>query len=353
MSFLVATDLTVPLEGFALRGVSFDLLQGECLSIVGPSGAGKSVLLNAIAGLHEISRGTLEIGGEEISSLPPERRGLGIVYQDYALFPHLSVFDNIAFGLRVRERDARIVRKRTEEIAEAFGLLRYLDKRPDAISGGEQQRTALARALALRPRLLLMDEPFSALDPPMRRELRKTVRDWAARDGITIIQAAHDLDDVWAFADKLLVILSGAAAAFGNVNGVLGPPAPPFLRRAEGVRIVHGSLVERHGGVSMVEAGGIRLASTGTAEAGERVRLLFRPEDVTIHTAKPVGASARNVLESRVTDVHRSGDAVFVALRSGGVDFNAFLTPAAADTLSLTAGQSVFATIKAIHLNIG
>lgn len=352
MSFFAVEDLCVRLNGFALREVSFELDRGEYLCVLGPSGTGKSVLLDAIAGFHDIEGGRIVLDGKDISAKPPERRGIGVVYQSHALFPHLTVFENIAYGLRVRERDGDGVRKRVEEIAASLGLLGVLDKRPASLSGGEQQRTALARALAVRPRLLVMDEPFSSLDPPMRRDLRQVVRNLAGDFGITAIHVAHDLDDLWALADKALVIEDGRIEAFDDVNAVLGPPCVPFLRRVEGVRVVIGIVAERRDGISLLEVGGVRLATAAPAEPGGTVRLVLRPEDVTLYTRKPAGASARNVLESRVTGIHRMDDKALVGLRSMQLKFNALLTRDAVDALSLAPGEQIFATIKAVHLNI-
>jgi molybdate transport system ATP-binding protein len=351
MSFFAVEDLLVRLDGFALRGTSFALSRGDYLSVVGPSGAGKSVLLNAIAGFHSLAGGRIALDGREVSGLPPERRGIGIVYQDYALFPHLSVFENIAYGLMGGERDH--AKRQVVEMAEALGLQRVLGKRPESLSGGERQRTALARALVVRPRLLLMDEPFSALDPPARRELRRLVRRLVEETGTTVIHVAHDLDDMWSLADMALVMENGTVTAFGAVNAVLGPPATAFLRRAEGVRVVAGTAVERHRGVTVVDAAGVRLATSDPAEPGEKVRLVLRPEDVTLYTDAPASTSARNVLRGRVTGVHHIDETALVGIQSDGLEFSARLTADAVENLALSVGRSVVATIKAVHLNIG
>jgi molybdate transport system ATP-binding protein len=350
MSFFSVEDLRVRLDGFALRGTSFALSRGDYLSVVGPSGAGKSVLLNSIAGFHQIAGGRISLDGREVSRLPPERRGIGIVYQDYALFPHLTVFKNIAYGL---PDGGDAARRQAGEMAEALGIERLLNKRPESLSGGEKQRTALARALVVRPRLLLMDEPFSALDPPARRDLRRLVRRLTAEAGTTVIHVAHDLDDMWALAGKALVMEAGAVTVFGEVNAVLGPPATPFLRRAEGVRVVEGRALERHKGVTFVDAGGVRLATSDPAARGERVRLVLRPEDVTLHADAPARTSARNVLHAQVTGIHRADEIAIVGLLCDGLEFNARLTDDAVENLALSAGKNIVATIKAVHLNIG
>ncbi|MFO8008871.1 MAG: ATP-binding cassette domain-containing protein [Candidatus Brocadiia bacterium] len=352
MSFLTASDLCVSVGGFAMRDVSFELSRGEYLSVIGPSGVGKSVLLGAIAGFHRLERGSLVVGGQEVSSAAPEARDVGIVYQDYALFPHLTVGDNIAYGLRHRLRERAARRTRVEEMADALGLRGMLRKKPQALSGGEKQRTALARALVIRPRLLLMDEPFSSLDPPATRALRKLVGRLVRRFGITVLHVAHDLEDVWALADSVLLLQDGTVGACGPVNDVTQPPAVPFLRRVEGLRLVRGTVVERREGVSFVQAAGLRLATSDRADVGQKVRLVLRPQDVTLYTERPAGASARNVLRGRVTRVHSMGEAALIGLRSGELEFNAFLTANAVQSLSLAAGDAVFATIKAVHLSM-
>ena len=352
MSFFAARDLHVRLDGFRLQGVSFELGQGDYLGVLGPSGSGKSVLLDTIAGYHDAQAGTITLGGSEVSGLPPERRGIGVVYQDYALFPHLTAFENIAYGLRVRERDDGVVNERVAAMAESLGLARVLGKRPQFLSGGEQQRTALARALVVRPQLLVMDEPFSALDPPTRSELRSVVRALTREAGITVVHVAHDLEDTLALADKALVLREGVVEAFGPLNDVLGPPAVPFLRQVQGVRVVNGQVVERHDGVGFVETGGVRLATSDPAEPGAAVRVVLRPADVTLHVERPVGTSARNVLPCILNGCHADGGTVLVGLRCARLDFNARLTAEAVRALELPARDKVFATIKAVHLNI-
>jgi molybdate transport system ATP-binding protein len=353
VSFFTARNLRVHLGNFALTDVSLELARGEYLSVVGPSGVGKSVLLGAICGFHQIDGGELLIDGRDMTDESPENRGIGIVYQDYALFPHLSVFHNIAYGLQHRIPEEAVRRERVEEMAEVFGVGSMLSRKPGELSGGEQQRTALARALVIRPRLLLMDEPFSSLDPPRSRELRRVVRRWVREFGSTVIHVAHDLDDMWSLPDRVLVMREGKRRAFGRVNEILNPPAPSFLGRVEGVRLVFGTVTERREGVTLVDADGVQLATSDPAAPGEDVRLILRPEDVTVYTERPTGVSARNVLESRVAQIHRIDGAALVRLHTGEVQFHAFLTHNALKGLSLTEGDRVFATIKAVHVRMG
>lgn len=351
MSFLAVENLTVHLGAFALKNVSFELARGDYLGVLGPSGAGKSVLLNSVTGFHSTSGGRILLDGREITGLPPERRGIGIVYQDYALFPHLSVYENIAFGLRAG-KDTGGIAPRIREISGTLGLSGLLDKKPAALSGGEMQRTALARALVVRPGLLLLDEPFSALDPPTRRELRRLVRELTEPAGITVIHVAHDLDDAWALAGRALLLENGAVQSEGILAEVFSPPAPRFLRSAEGVKVVTGAVEERREGVTIVNVGGIRLATSDPAEKGEKARLILRPKDVTLHTEKPVGASARNLLDCSVSDIHNLDGTALIGLKCGPIEFNALLTKDAARDVGLPHRSRIFASIKAVHLNI-
>ncbi len=352
MSFLNVDNLNVRLGRFALKNVSFDLARGDYLSVLGPSGSGKSTLLNSITGFHRLSGGRIWLDGREITDIAPERRQIGIVYQDCALFPHLTVGGNISFGLRIRERDKSKIGRRVGDMAEAVGLAGLLDRKPAALSGGEKQRAALARALIVKPSLLLLDEPFSALDPPTRRELRRLVQELTEPAGITVMHVAHDLEDAWALASYALLLEDGAVQTSGSLANVFSPPAAPFLRSAEGVRILTGTVEERREGVTTVDVGGIRLATSDPAQKGEKARLILRPADVTLHTERPVGASARNLLECSVLGVHHLDGTVLVGLKCGSIEFFALLTKDAARDVGLPRRGRIYASIKAVHLNI-
>ena len=167
------SNLTVKVGDFSLRDVSLDVDSGEYFIILGPAGAGKTVLLETIAGLHRVVKGTVAVDGEDITRYQPERRGLGIVYQDHVLFPHLSVWENVAFGLRFSKCDGREIQPRVDRIARLTGIDHLLQRKPVGLSGGERQRVSLARALVTEPRVLLLDEPLSALDPEARENMQR------------------------------------------------------------------------------------------------------------------------------------------------------------------------------------
>ena len=215
----------------ALSNVSFDLDEGKSLAVLGPSGCGKSTLLRLIAGLETPDAGEAAIKGESLNDVPPHRRGFGLMHQDLALFPHLNVRDNIAFGLRSQRWDAEAIERRVHELLELMRIEPLADRSIDAISGGEQQRVALARSLAPRPRLLMLDEPLGALDRRLREELAQEIRRIRDHEGLTLIYVTHDHDEAFAVADDILVLEQGRAVQHGPPEDVWLNPATPFVAR--------------------------------------------------------------------------------------------------------------------------
>ncbi len=212
-----------------LRSVSFTVGIGETVALVGPSGSGKTTLLRVIAGLQRIDRGSVRLGGDEVDGatfVPPEKRGVGLVFQDGALFPHRSVADNVGFGL-----DGSLTRSqraaRVAGLLELLGIDELADRRPDTLSGGQRQRVALARALAPAPRVLLMDEPFSALDAGLRGRVRRDVAKVIAEVGIAVVFVTHDQHEALALGDRVGVLLEGTLAQLGTPAEVYGRPASP------------------------------------------------------------------------------------------------------------------------------
>ncbi|MEM1041002.1 MAG: ABC transporter ATP-binding protein [Bacteroidota bacterium] len=214
-----------------VNGLSFEVAEGETFALLGPSGCGKTTALRCIAGFEQPDGGTVALGGRmlvgEGALVPPERRGIGFVFQDYALFPHLSVRDNVLFGLGTlpkRERPAR-----ADEVLRLVGLGGLEDRRPHALSGGQQQRVALARAMAPRPRLLLLDEPFSNLDALLRQEMRARVRDLLKREGMTALLVTHDQEEALSFADRVAVMQAGQIDQTGTPEEIYTTPRTLFV----------------------------------------------------------------------------------------------------------------------------
>ncbi len=217
----------------ALDGVSLEMAEGEFVALLGPSGSGKTTLLRVLAGLEGVEAGTVRIGGRDMTGVPARERGVGVVFQHYALFRHMTVFDNVAFGLRVRRRAERPIRAEiARRVRELLALVQIpeLERRyPDQVSGGQRQRVALARALAIEPRLLLLDEPFGALDALVRKDVRRWVRGLHDRLGLTTVLVTHDQEEAMELADRVAVMERGRVAQFDTPAALLDSPATPFV----------------------------------------------------------------------------------------------------------------------------
>ena len=218
-----------------LRDVSFDVAPSEIVCLLGPSGCGKTTLLNIIAGLEQAESGQVLVEGQDISGVPVHRRGFGLMFQDLALFPHKNVRDNVAFGLRMAGLAPQAIDARVSEVLELVGLAGFEQRDVNQLSGGEQQRVALARSLAPRPRLLMLDEPLSSLDRTLRERLMNELRDILTRVGQTAIYVTHDQQEAFALADRVVILNAGRVAQIGTPQEVYRAPADAFVARFLGL----------------------------------------------------------------------------------------------------------------------
>ena len=294
--------LTKRYEGHAVVwDVSLEIAKGELFVLLGPSGSGKSTILRMLAGLSEPDGGRILLGGRDVTRVPPQRRGVGFVFQHYALFRHMTVAENVEFALRVRgtARDAR--RARREELLDLVGLAGMGSRRPDQLSGGQQQRVALARALAHSPELLLLDEPFGALDARIRTDLRRTVRTIQQTLGITAVFVTHDQEEAFEIADRIAILDHGRLLEVGAPRDVYLHPRTPFAATFLG----NANLVVGQRDGSSVRVGSVSVPLTGApVHEGEssRVQVLVRPEDVEIRESAADlrwPSLGRGVVESR------------------------------------------------------
>ncbi len=233
----------------ALNGVSFEVRRGEIVALLGPSGCGKSTLLNVIAGLETPDAGDVLWQGRSLAAVPPHKRGFGLMFQDYALFPHMNVFENVAFGLRMGGLPPEEVRLRVGELLELVGLPGFEKRDVDTLSGGEQQRVALARSLAPRPRLLMLDEPLGALDRALRERLLDELHDILRQLEQTALYVTHDQEEAFALADRVVVMRQGEVEQTGTPQQIYRQPASPFVARFLGFgNLLGGRLKARDGG---------------------------------------------------------------------------------------------------------
>jgi putative spermidine/putrescine transport system ATP-binding protein len=274
-------------ETWAVRDFSLAIEQGELVVLLGPSGCGKTTILRAIAGLVEVTAGRIRLGERDITALPPYRRNTGLVFQGYALFPHLTVAENVAFGLEMRKLDAAAVRARVAEALRLVRLQGFGARLPRQLSGGQQQRVALARALVIEPELLLLDEPLSNLDAKLREEVRVEIRELQKSLGLTTLMVTHDQEEALTMADRLVVMAGGAIQQIGTQRELYDRPRNRFVAGFVGRtnffagRVVAPGLFETDGGLK------IRVVA---ADAG-RALVALRPERVAITTAPPADAA--------------------------------------------------------------
>ncbi|MBW1776786.1 MAG: ATP-binding cassette domain-containing protein [Deltaproteobacteria bacterium] len=224
-------NLEVDLGSFSLRRIDLDIGRGEFFILLGPTGAGKTVLLEAVAGLLPVTGGRILADGQDITALPPEKRGIGIVYQDYALFPHLSVMENIRFGLRYTRMEKQKEASWVEGLVQRLGLDKLVHRQVSRLSGGEKQRTAVARALAVKPAVMLLDEPLSALDPNFRQDIRNLLTQIHTEFGMTILLVTHDFSEVLELGSRMAVLNNGLIEQSGTVDRVFSRPATEFVAR--------------------------------------------------------------------------------------------------------------------------
>ncbi|MGH8893029.1 MAG: ABC transporter ATP-binding protein [Actinomycetes bacterium] len=337
-------DLHVVLPGFSLD-LALSVAPGEVVALVGPNGAGKTTALRALAGLLPLDDGYVRLGREVLEDVvasvrrPPERRGVGVVFQDYLLFPHLSARDNVAFGLRARRASRAAARDRADHQLDRMGLRPHGSRRPRELSGGQAQRVALARALVTEPRLLLLDEPLAALDAGTRLEVRADLsRHLAAFLGATVV-VTHDALDAFVLADRLVVVENGRMVQAGTPSEVARHPRTDYVGRLVGLNLYRGHSSD---GVVRLD-GGARLTSAHH-ESGP-VMVAFSPSAVALHPRRPDG-SARNCWETTVEGLERQGDTVRVRL-TGPLDAFADVTPLSVAELRLAPGVRVWAAVKA------
>ena len=349
--------VTVAYPGaIVLKPLSLDVAAGEILAMIGPSGSGKTTALRAVAGFVRPASGRIHIGGADVTDLPPYERGLAMVVQNYALFPHMRVKDNVAFGLKARGAAKPLIEERVDDALRIVGMQTFLKRYPRELSGGQQQRVAIARALAVRPRVLLLDEPLSALDAQIRRSMVEEIaRLHADLPGLTILYVTHDQSEALTLADRIAILKDGSLSAIGRTADLYRRPpnrfAAEFLGRANLLPVVVEGDVRKEGMVA-VRAGEDRLVvESDGAPSGARRLLCVRPQHLTLTAeqgyANRIGGRLRDVLwQGELTHlVAEVGDTVMriVATRlpslpERGAPLDLFFAPADASLIPEEAG---------------
>ena len=346
-SYLLIQNLTKRFGEFeALSQVSLEVNQSELICLLGPSGCGKTTVLRCIAGLETPTVGTIVQNGVDITSLPPEDRDFGIVFQSYALFPNLTVNENLGFGLVNRKLSKQKIQERVEQLIATVGLEGHSDKYPGQLSGGQQQRVALARALATSPGLLLLDEPLSALDAKVRQRLRREILDLQRRIGITTVLVTHDQEEALTMGDRIVVMDHGVIAQTGTPQEIYSNPTTPFVANFIGKMNFLDGIASNTGEVAINHFSFNCAKATETFSSGDRVLLCIRPEDIVIYDSE-FDNNEVNCNNAFVIDSEFLGSVFRIRLafeESSSTEFIAEVPPSDMRSLEIKNGTNV--TIK-------
>ncbi len=334
-------NLYMALPGFTLDHINLHVRPGEFFALMGSTGSGKTLVIETVAGLTNLDGGTVELDGRDITELPPEERNISLVYQDHALFPHLTVLENVMYGQRYHGIGKEEGRKEARALLDTLGLCRVENRKPTNLSGGEKQRTALARALACRPNVVLLDEPLSSLDPQFRGELRHTLKDVHEQSGATFIMVTHDFTDALTLAERAAVIKDGSLHQQDTVKSIFRRPATPFVASFVGMsNVLPVEYARKACALSALPS----LPNWGTGYAA------IRPEDVVVgmRTDFPTDWC---VLEGTVERLEREGFTWTATVQCGEEILTAIVDRHMVLNRNLESGSSVAVGFDAKHLH--
>jgi molybdate transport system ATP-binding protein len=335
---MLDAHLVVRRAGFTLD-IALAVAAGEVVALLGPNGAGKTTALRALAGLTGLDDGHVTLDGARLDREPPEHRRIGVVFQDYLLFPHLTALDNVAFGPRCRRVPRREAREQAREWLRRVGLADHVRKKPRQLSGGQAQRVALARALAAEPKLLLLDEPLAALDARTRLDTRARLRGHLSSFPGATVLVTHDPLDALMLADRLVIVEEGGIVQSGDAATITAQPRTDYVARLVGLNLYRGHAA----GTTVTLPDGFALVTAVRLDGDAFVA--FPPSAVSLFPERPAG-SPRNTWPATVTAMGRHGDVLRIEL-SGPIAVAADVTPAAAVQLELAPGREVWAPVKA------
>lgn len=345
MPILKLVDLSVVFADFRLKQLSLEVAEGEYFVLLGLSGAGKTVIMEAIAGMISVDSGSVWLKGEEITHAPIGTRRVGLLFQDYAVFPHMSVFANIAYPLKAAGWRRHNIQRRVNELANEAGIGHLLHRRPATLSGGELQRVALCRTLAHDPEILLLDEPLASLDASFKDEFRTILRN-INRNGKTILHITHDFDEAISLAHHIAVIENGELLQTGTPEEIFSLPANQFIAKLSGVRNFYAATSDGKGIVVIENKISLRCSEDAMAGKGY---LMIRPEEVVVsHT--PLDSSMTNSLKGSVVNHHYS-PLGYVVEMDAGFRIAALITPESYERLGIRTGQHVYISFKASALH--
>ena len=347
-------------EETAVKDFNLGIAPGEFVTLLGPSGCGKTTTLRCVAGLERPEAGEIRIGTETVVApekdiyLFPEHRNIGMVFQSYAVWPHMTVFDNVAYGLRVRRASSAEIKKKTMKALELVGLDQQADRFATKLSGGQRQRVALARAIVYEPEVILFDEPLSNLDAKLREQMRDEIVRLQKEVGITSIFVTHDQSEALVMSDRVVVMDKAVIQQIGDPQDIYANPTNSFVANFIGVTsLLEGKLLSRDGDICDVEVPGanghdaLRIQASGGAgaQSGDKLFLSLRPEDITLHLNKPEGTGHGNIVEGNVIDTIYLGSFLEGRVRVGSHEIGIQID----HYENLTPGQSVYLSFQPEH----
>ena len=341
---LEVKDLLVELRGFSLKDITFEVQDGEYFVLLGPTGSGKSILLESIAGLKPLTHGEIKINGRDVTRFNLESRRIGFAYQDYVLFGHLSVRDNISFGLMWRGKKRQEIEKAIDQIVEILGIEELLKKRPRNLSGGESQKIALARAIAIKPDLLILDEPLSAVDPESKEHAERELKALHDRLKLTTIHVTHNFEEAIVLGDRIAVMRGGQILQIGTPEQIFRYPTSVSVARFLMTRNIFEGTTQD----SVFDMGGIKLA-VSTSLHGKR-HASIRPEDIWI-SREPQNSDSLNSLPGTVTRITERGAVVYVDV-DVPPEFTCLILPRSLQELQLKEAERVFITFRPSSVNV-
>ncbi|KDE54847.1 ABC transporter ATP-binding protein [Methanoculleus sp. MH98A] len=336
---LTIDSVSKSLGEFSLSNVSLSVEDGEYFIVLGPTGAGKTILLETIAGIYTPDAGRILLNGRDITDVPAKDRNIGMVYQDYMLFPHLTVEANIGFGLKSRRADPAFIRGKVKESADLLNIGHLLQRYPGTLSGGEQQRTAIARALVMEPEALLLDEPLSALDVKTRESLRAELARIHEATGTTIVHITHNFEEVFDLADRVAIMRGGDVVQVGTPEEIFRRPNSDFVAGFVGVENLLRGTGSSDGTVAV---GDLRIRAENGLTGP--VSVAIRPEEITLSKV-PLPENGRNVFSGRIDSVRPNGGLVRVSV-DAGVPFRVTLTRQGFEETGIASGDAVYLAFR-------
>ncbi|MBN2734598.1 MAG: ATP-binding cassette domain-containing protein [Methanomicrobiaceae archaeon] len=336
-------NVSKTLGEFHLDRINLEINEGEYFVIIGPTGSGKTILLETIAGIYSPDEGDITLNQKSLTNLPPRNRNISMVYQDFMLFPHMTVEQNIGFGLKNKKTDADVIKKRVLEITKIFGISHLLYRHPGTLSGGEKQRAAICRAVLMDPVLLLLDEPLSALDSRTRELLRSELKKFHGMYNTTILHITHNYEEVFSLADRVALMHKGEILQTGTPDDVFEKPKTEFIAEFVGFENLYQGIFVLRDGISSVEISGvdIRHNNSPTVREEESAKICIRSENIRISREK-VSDTDVNVIFCKILDIIDNGSFVKIIADAGFI-LNSVMMKKSFNSEELKTGDTAYA----------